>query len=242
MNTESAERESNSPYRAESLSEPSVSTAHTLALTEREYAFLTRDWEAAHKTRDSYSVMRIAIAGFWISILSGIISFGSGDNAANALLPYALLGLVSAGISMLGSTNRAVYVFGLHMAMIEEELGEDGFASIWPYYVRANVKDSANAAFYRLAELVNIGITALVAFPYGADLWNYLACNKPTISLYSSVPAAMATTLFFVNRAAIQRDLHPERFIPRILENFSLARSSMRDDRKKKSATSRRPE
>jgi hypothetical protein len=176
--------------------------------------FLLKDWEAAHKSRESYASMRLGVLGACLTILGLVVTLGKDAEYPGIVgIWLVLLAVVFAAVRMLAAVNRTVYVFGLHMASIELELGEVGFAACWAQHVKADVRDTATAAHLVAIRLLNSGVTLLVAGLASVSCVSTVdALQRWQLGMF----AAVALLLFLWNETYIRREFDPRRFLQRI--------------------------
>jgi hypothetical protein len=178
--------------------------------------FLMKDWEAAHKSRDNYSNMRLGVLGASLTILGLVVSLGKDADYPGIIGIWSILLLVAfSGIRMLGAINRVVFVFGSQMALLEEELGEIGFATCWGVHIKKDVNDSASKAFLVAIRMVNVCVTFLVAasaaaMVMGAQEGGVVRSRLMAVFIIAAVIAGIWNEIF------IFKQVDPRRFYPRI--------------------------
>lgn len=192
------------------------------ALGSRE--FLLKDWEAAHRSRDSYASMRLGVVGACITILGLVFSVGKdAEYPATAGIWLVLLGVVFAGVRMLATANRTVYIFGLHMAAIESELGEIGFAACWEQHVKTHLHDTATKAFLVAARLMNSGVSLLVVGFAAAGMSEVDAQGRILLAGF----AVASVVLLLWNEIHMRRELDPRVFLPQLEETLRSTREAL---------------
>jgi len=198
--------------------------------------FLLKDWEAAHRSRESYASMRLGVLGACLTILGLVVTLGKDAEYPGVVgIWLVLLAVVFAAVRMLAAVNRAVYVFGLHMASIELELGEIGFAACWAQHVKADVRDTATAAHLVAIRLLNSGITLLVA---GLASVGSVSAVENLQRWQLGVVAMVAVLLFIWNEIYIRREFDPRKFLLRIESALRENRDSLIASRKSQAVLS----
>jgi hypothetical protein len=177
--------------------------------------FLLKDWEAAHRSRENYAAMRVAILGVCLTMLGLVVTLGRGTQYPGIIGIWCILLLtVFAGVRMLAIVNRAVYIFFWYMATLEEEFREVGFASIWKQYVLKRARDAAGTAFAVAFHLVNWAVVLLITVSaiVGVRLDNSL-CNP----WFDKILIFVSAVIFAIwNSYHVARQFDLRRFIPRI--------------------------
>src|SRR5262245_32900982 len=95
---------------------------------------------------------------------------------------------------MLAAVDRAVYILFSHMAILEAELGEVGFAACWTRYVKKNVSDTASSAFRIAIRLINAAVSLLVTASAVAEV----AVDRGVVRHWLTGTFAVVAVLFFV--------------------------------------------
>jgi hypothetical protein len=187
--------------------------------------FLLKDWEAAHKSRETYASMRVGILGACLTILGLVVSLGKDATYPSIIGVWTILLLSpAAGIRMLAAVDRAIYIFFSYMATLEAELGEVGFAACWTQYVKKNARYTASKAFRVAMRLMNLAVSLLVtASAVGTAMTEQRGIHH-WIGVGYTVTAALS---FLYNEFYIGRQLDPSRFIPRIEDDLRKIRESL---------------
>ena len=176
--------------------------------------FLLKDWEVAHRSRETYASMRLGVLGACLTILGLVVSLGKDAEYPGIVGIWIILLLsVFAGVRMLAAVDKVVYIFFSHMATLEAELGEVGFAACWTRYVKKDVRDTASIAFRTAMRLINAAVSLLVLATAAVEA----AIDRGGAHRWLIGAFVVAAMFFFVwNEIYIRREFDPRSFLARI--------------------------
>lgn len=191
--------------------------------------FTLRDWEAANTSRDTYSSMRLGILGACLTILGLVVTLSKDASYPGIIGSWCVLLVVSiSGVRMLASVTRAVHVFGAYMVVLEEELGEVGFATCWGKNIRQDASDSASRAFIVATRLLSACVSFLVGVSaLGVAGLQERFADRVLIGAFG----AMALVCLFWNEWYVRREFNPESFYWRIEALMRRSRASAIESR-----------
>ena len=198
--------------------------------------FLLKDWEAAHRSRETYASMRLGVLGACLTILGLVISLGKDAEYPGIVGIWVILLLsVFAGVRMLAAIDRAVYIFFSYMATLEADLGEVGFAACWTSYVKEDARDTASVAFRIAMRLINAAVSFLVLASAVAEV----AIAKGEVHRWLTGAFAVVAVLSFVwNESYIHQELDPRGFMDRIGNALGSTREALLHSRQSESRPS----
>ncbi len=127
--------------------------------------FLLKDYEVNSLLLGTYVSMRLAALAGSLPLLGFLLAQGGGGTTeliTKASVLALMLLIASSVIRVVGAINRNIFARCIHLAWVEDQLGEFGFYSYWTSYAKRHSRDTSSFAFVIACRMINIGIVGYV--------------------------------------------------------------------------------
>ncbi len=192
----------------------------------RRREFLLLDYEANSALLATYVSMRLAVVGVVIPIFGYLLTLPQPRYPFAARVGTLVLILTTdfASIRILGAINRNIFARCLHLAWVEQELGQLGFFSYWDNYALRCSNDTSSYAVVVASRTVNLVATGYVALE-GARMASGIYPAWVTLVLLLAVSAAGLH-----NEVYIKHRLRESGFLSSLAVDLQEARSEAKQE------------